>query len=325
MFLVQDGDLPHFLGFWILPLWEEVSFFSIVYPYSVVLILPLRCCFIHTELPAPGAPGNPNPPPPGTAEARTPGSGPVTSATPAVGTPEASNGHTRSTSTGSDPSDQPSSLLARISAKRGNAEVGSFCILFFFLWSTHLIITSCNQANGTTTDGAPNGAPTYPFPPASATSPTNAAPNSATAGQTNRIPSAPSARPDFSHNRHLSTLSDGRPEGAESPSFNGGRPGHSHSASAHTLVTPPSFGASFGGQPAGRQQFTNSGGDSGVNSGAATPTGNGGLGAPAFWHKRSASGGSVNASWTNPAGGEASAEQTQPLRSIYSSLTPTAS
>ncbi|KAF9519908.1 hypothetical protein BS47DRAFT_1287954 [Hydnum rufescens UP504] len=87
-----------------------------------------RCCFIHTELPAPGAPGNPNPPAPGSTESRAApnGTGPVTaSVTPVSGatSPDGNSPgatHNRSTSTGSDPSDQPSSLLARISAKRGS-------------------------------------------------------------------------------------------------------------------------------------------------------------------------------------------------------------
>ena len=93
-----------------------------------------RCCFIHTELPVPGAPGNPNPPPgPGVVENRSgDGSGPVTSTTtpnpPTGDSPSAA--HTRSTSTASDANEQPSSLLARISAKRGaNNEV---CLNPFF-------------------------------------------------------------------------------------------------------------------------------------------------------------------------------------------------
>ncbi|KAI0076280.1 hypothetical protein K474DRAFT_1598415 [Panus rudis PR-1116 ss-1] len=55
-----------------------------------------RCCFIHTELPGPGAPGADGTPPPANPEGRP-----------------------RSGSTNSDPNEAPTSLLARLSAKRG--------------------------------------------------------------------------------------------------------------------------------------------------------------------------------------------------------------
>lgn len=59
-----------------------------------------RCCFIHTELPAPGAPGAP------------------VSSTEGATSPPTNDGRARSLSTNSDPNDAPVSLLARISAKR---------------------------------------------------------------------------------------------------------------------------------------------------------------------------------------------------------------
>ena len=55
-----------------------------------------RCCFIHTELPASGAPPGADGAPP----------------------PQVPDGRARSLSTNSDPNDQSISLLARISAKR---------------------------------------------------------------------------------------------------------------------------------------------------------------------------------------------------------------
>ena len=55
-----------------------------------------RCCFIHTELPASGAPPGADGAPP----------------------PQIPDGRARSLSTNSDPNDQSISLLARISAKR---------------------------------------------------------------------------------------------------------------------------------------------------------------------------------------------------------------
>lgn len=70
-----------------------------------------RCCFIHTELPiSGGAPGLPGAAPsPSNADASRSNSQPAPVAPP--------DGRARSLSTNSDPNDQPSSLLARISAK----------------------------------------------------------------------------------------------------------------------------------------------------------------------------------------------------------------
>lgn len=68
-----------------------------------------RCCFIHTELPISGAPGLPGAPSPSNAEVSRGANQPAPVAPP--------DGRARSLSTNSDPNDQPSSLLARISAK----------------------------------------------------------------------------------------------------------------------------------------------------------------------------------------------------------------
>ncbi|KAG9127980.1 hypothetical protein FRC07_006574 [Ceratobasidium sp. 392] len=76
-----------------------------------------RCCFIHTELPISGAPGLPGAPSPSNAE----GSRAATQPTPVA----QQDGRARSLSTNSDPNDQPSSLLARISAKSRESTGGN--------------------------------------------------------------------------------------------------------------------------------------------------------------------------------------------------------
>ncbi|QRW14909.1 Zinc finger, CCHC-type [Ceratobasidium sp. AG-Ba] len=76
-----------------------------------------RCCFIHTELPVSGAPGLPGAPSPSNAETSR------TAAQPAP--PAQQDGRARSLSTNSDPNDQPSSLLARISAKSRESTGGN--------------------------------------------------------------------------------------------------------------------------------------------------------------------------------------------------------
>ncbi|KAG9104628.1 hypothetical protein FRC06_000774 [Ceratobasidium sp. 370] len=76
-----------------------------------------RCCFIHTELPISGAPGLPGAPSPSNAETSR------TATQPAPVAPQ--DGRARSLSTNSDPNDQPSSLLARISAKSRESTGGT--------------------------------------------------------------------------------------------------------------------------------------------------------------------------------------------------------
>lgn len=132
-----------------------------------------RCCFIHTDAPANGNGGEANKPGagtgPSTAAAGTATTGganaPGNSGVDGTVTP----GHTRTTSSASEANNEqpPSSLLARISAKRAEGEK-----------------TPSPQGPPRI---APNGAP----------------------------------RPDFSHNRHLSSMSDGRPNDPEAaPAFN---------------------------------------------------------------------------------------------------------
>lgn len=171
---------------------------------------------------------------------------------PAVLEGQATPTHTRSTSTASEANGEqpPSSLLARISAKR--------------------------EGEFSTTTPSPQGPPRL-------------------------TPS--SVRPDFAHNRHLST------DAAETFSAPT-RPSHSHSASAHTLISssfsPTASGVN--GVP-GRGYGAAAGGANGVD-------GNGNLTPGSYWgHKRSASGGS--AANPNPPTPVPGSGPEAPLRSIY--------